>query len=509
MSLPLVTLILLGLWPFVSFLNNNQDDSLIYGASIAGYALIVLVLVVALFAAGVWKLGQKRQAQLAHVLGIGTVATFLYLPLSSGLSSLNVSLGSVRIAVWLFVTIALLLVVWRVSKGRESSQVFVVIAAVMVGIPAADLSTFLLSGQDADGPENFEAKSNAVSVQGRPNVYWFVFDAYARADVLKDYFGFDNNLFLDALEKHGLRVSNQSWANYASTKLSISTTASMKYYLPVGSELHPSMWTARLQGFNPVVDTFKSMGYRYVHVEPGGNNLKTRCGGREDLCVTASPTGLLSINEAEVGLLKLTPLFPVARRIFPDLLSFDFTTIDDVLGNLDSSLSGSQFVFAHILAPHPPQRFDRNCGRLEKIEFDLSGNDYAAVLDGYINDLRCLNPRIIGLVEKILDRDDSDPIFILQSDHGLRADLSSLNQSATPRVPVHLVPYANLHALRTSGHCDHPTGDDFSSVNTFRYVFACIDRASAEFLPNKLFGKREGTLFEIKTETSGKSERSE
>jgi hypothetical protein len=497
MNISFLTLILLAAWPFVSFMNNNQDDALIYGPSIGAYGVGFVVFVAILFFVARKILGMARQRQIAAVLGIGAVSTFLYLPLSSGLSALGLSLGSVRIAIWLVLTIAILMLVWRVLRNRQTQHVLVVVAAVMVAVPLLQFAMFLGSGR---GPAQSVASSSTVSDRSlaQPSVYWLVFDAYARADVLEDYFGFDNSPFLNALKERGFMVADQAWANYASTKLSLSTTASMEYYLPLDTALHPSMWTARLQGFNPVVERFQAMGYRYVHIEPGGNNLKTRCGGREDICVTASPVGVFSVNEAEVGLLELTPLFPIVRRLFPGLLSFDFTTINDVLVQLDTIPARPQFVFAHILSPHPPKRFDARCGRLTKIEFDLAGDDYAAVLDGYINDLGCLNPRIIALVDRLIEDDTSDPIVIVQSDHGLRADLPPSVGDVEKRVSQALVPYANLHAMRTPGRCDSTHGEEFSLVNTFRIVFACIDQAPPDLLPNRRFGSQKNGLFEIR-----------
>jgi len=498
MNISLLSLVLLVAWPFVSFINNNQDDALIYGPSIGAYGAGFMVFVAILFFVARKILGTARQRQIAAVLGIGAVSTFLYLPLSSGLSALGLSLGSFRIAIWLVLTIVVLVLVWHVFRSRQAQQVLVVVAAVMVAAPLLQFAMFLTSGRGSTPSVSALSSPASVPSRAQPNVYWLVFDAYARADVLEDYFGFDNKPFLDALKERGFMVSDQAWANYASTKLSLSTTASMEYFLPLDTPLHPSMWTARLQGFNPVVGRFQAMGYRYVHIEPGGNNLKTRCGGREDLCVTASPSGALSVNEAEVALLELTPLFPIIRRLFPWMLSFDFTSIDDVSVELDTIPARPQFVFAHILSPHPPKRFDARCGRLTDIEFDLAGNDYAAVLDGYINDLGCLNPRIIALVDRLLGDDTSDPIVILQSDHGLRADLPPSVGDAGKRVPQALVPYANLHAMRTPHRCDNPRYEEFSLVNTFRIVFACIDHESPDLLPNRRFGSQKNGLFEIR-----------
>ena len=490
--LPLATMLLLAAWPFISFLNNNQDDALTYSGSILTYAVVFSGLVILIALLAFLILGRDRMAAVAHVLGVGTVLLFSYLPMSSTLSALGISLGSIRIATWLVLSVGILVAFWRFSRFRATSQVVFAAAAVMALVPAISLIGFALQG----GKAQQDVEQRAVvsgSTASRPNVYWFVFDAYSRGDVLQDYFDFDNSEFLTVLEERSFRVADDVFANYASTKYSISTTASMDYYLPAGEPLHPSMWTARLQGFNPVVRRFRDLGYRYVHAEPGGNNLKTRCGGIEDSCIKSTPTGAISVSEAEVGLLQLTAAFPILRRLVPDLLSFDFTNLSDIIPRLDFASSRPVFLFAHILSPHPPQRFNARCGLLERVEFDLAGDDYSAVAAGYLNDLRCLNAQILETVDAILEADKSNPVIVLQSDHGFRGKgISPLNSD--PRVPRELVAYANLHAMRVPESCDRTSGEKFSPVNTFRVILSCIDGEVRELLPNRHFTKQDGVL---------------
>ncbi|MBT6537428.1 MAG: sulfatase-like hydrolase/transferase [Rhodospirillaceae bacterium] len=489
---PFLTLVLLAVWPFVSFLNNNHDDALIYGANVSAYALGFGLVVVLIALIGVVLFGRSRSTAVAHVCGIASVLLFSYLPLSGFLSGLGISLGTIRIAIWAVVSLLILFAVWRLARSETAARVLLAAAGVMVVVPVVGLGLFAVSGTETKTEKVEVAK--AGNEARRENVYWFIFDAYARADALADYFGYDNSAFLGDLERRGFDVASRALANYASTKLSISTTADMNYFLPEGAPLHPSMWTARLQGFNPTVEAFKAMGYRYIHAEPGGNNLKTRCGGNEDVCVTAPTGGAIGVSEAEVGLLRLTPLFPIIRRLLPDLLSFDFTNIADVMERIAPTPGKPTFLFAHILSPHPPQRFDENCGHLVNVEFDLAGEDYSDLVDVYLNDLTCLNAEIVSMVDQIVADDPGDPYIILQSDHGFRSGLVLEPRTARPGVPPAFVAYANLHAMRAPESCDTRTGEGFSPVNTFRIVLSCIDGEPRELLPGRQFRNENGAL---------------
>ena len=490
------TMLLLGAWPFISFLSTNRDELLIYGSVVAVYATIYVGVLSVLGIIGRIIFGDTRFPAVAHVIGVGSVLLFSYLPLSFALSRLDIALGTVKIAIWLVLALIILTGVWRLSRAPATRAVLLVAAVVMTLVPVCNLALFAV-GNDVDQKTAAPSVADRAGAVRLPNVYWFVFDAYAREDVLADYFGFDNSGFLRALEDRGFDVAEQAWSNYASTKLSISSTFSMDYYLPLGETLHPALWTYKLQGFNPVVERFRELGYQYLHAGPGGNNLKTRCGGTEDLCITAAPTGSVGVSEAEVGLLRLTPAFPIIRRLSPNLLSFDFTKISDVIPKLRPQPDEPLFLFAHLLTPHPPQRFLADCNRVASIEFDLAGEDYTSQRDSYVNDLRCLNPLILSAVDTILERDPGDPIIILQSDHGIRGDWSRSVDGKTPRTQPNLVSYANLHAMRTPPGCDNNHGENFSPVNTFRVVFGCIQQEMPELLPTRRFSKARNILHEI------------
>ena len=488
-------MVMLCIWPFLSFLNNNQDDVLIYGGQIAVYALVFVVSACTGVALLTSVFGLKNAEKYAHVLGVSSVCLFLYLPLSSFLAGLGVSLGSARIAVWLCLTATLLGLIWKLSSRREVAKVLLVVSLSIVLIPAIGLGYFSMAGfAQRDRFDNIiEAQPKLGQL---PNVYWFVFDAYPRADVLRDYFLYDNQKFTKQLLERDFFVSEKARSNYVSTKFSISTTASMEYYLSTETSLHPTMWTARLQGFSPVVEKFKSLGYYYTHAESGGNNLKTWCGGREDKCIKAKTVGSFGINEAEVGLLTLTPLYPIIRRIFPRLISFDFTSAAEVVEQLDFRSPVPQFVFAHILSPHPPKRFDDKCNRVSPENFELYGKDYSSVVRSYLNDLKCLNPLIITLVDEIVTSDKSDPYIIIQSDHGFRGK-GLKSKVDDPDVRREFIAFANFNAMRVPNSCDWAGDQHFSPVNTFRIVLSCIEGKELGMLPNRYFVKLGDRLKEI------------
>ncbi|MFQ5953478.1 MAG: hypothetical protein ACE5JZ_00265 [Kiloniellales bacterium] len=485
---------LFGAWPFLAFLNHNQEDALDYGASVLGLgAAYVVVLAVAALVAGL-LFRRSARAPAVNALCVLTVMFFTYLPFSRTLAAMGVSLGTVRLSLWLICALGLAALAWRLSRFQRASFVAALMGALLVAMPGVQLAWFAAEG--AMGGRAADAGPRVVGAQAEspPNVYWFVFDMYARADVLEAYLGYDNGDFLAALGRRGFFVADEAVANYSSTKLSLSTTVSMDYYLPVGPKLHPRLWTDRLQGYNAVVERFHQLGYRYIHAEPGGVNRKTRCGGREQQCISGPTRGVLGISEAEAGLLKLTPLYPVLIVLAPGLLSFDFTGLDDVIAAVRLDAERPHFLFAHILSPHPPARFGPGCRRLTRTAWELVTEDSPKTRTAYLHDLGCLNRLILEAIDEILARDRSDPILILQGDHGLKFGAAPAGASGMePWLGVHGI----LHAMRRPERCRDDASSRFSTVNTFRIVFACIEETPLDLLANRVFRYRGRTLTEL------------
>src|SRR4029079_4030218 len=105
----------------------------------------------------------------------------------------------------------------------------------------------------------------AVPDRPRPDIYILILDAYGRADVLRDYYHFENTL-VPELEKLGFTVPPKAASNYAQTALSLASSLNLEYLpalcdrqLSVGE---PRARLADLISRNRVFETFTTAGYR-------------------------------------------------------------------------------------------------------------------------------------------------------------------------------------------------------------------------------------------------------
>ena len=101
-----------------------------------------------------------------------------------------------------------------------------------------------------------------------PDIYYIILDGYARSDVMKSRFGFDNSGFLSHLESRGFYVARQSTANYCQTPLSLSASLNAVYLdeLVQGDRGRDQTALVGFIGKSNVVATLRPLGIQVRHL---------------------------------------------------------------------------------------------------------------------------------------------------------------------------------------------------------------------------------------------------
>ena len=313
----------------------------------------------------------------------------------------------------------------------------------------------------------------------RPDIYYIIFDEYARHDALLD---FDNTDFLRELERRGFYVATEATSNYMWSQHSISSLLNMAYLDDMGPRTPSSFGAMELIGKHHAVGMIlRELGYTYVHLT-SGHSVTDRA-PIADVVVSFAPSGVL-IGDAESGygsnisldsllvgrfvreLIQTTALRPIlGHHLAPgsDAL-FPYWHPDRALqmfGFLANPIAvdGPKFVFAHIVKPHYPATFDRYGNRTPGLNVhDNFDDDHdPSVPSAYIGQLIYINSRILEIVDAILANSAEDPIIVISADHGLR-----------------LGGGGNPHAILAAFHFPHG-GErilypSISSVNHFRSI---------------------------------------
>ncbi len=310
-----------------------------------------------------------------------------------------------------------------------------------------------------------------------PDIYLIVLDGYGRSDILEKYYGFSNGPFLDELRAKGFVIPERSQSNYARTAFSLVALLNMDYVQNLLPDLGAiSFWWL----MKPLIEngkvhtTLRVAGYKTVAIATSwslSNNSSA------DIYYHPKPLHFVGYPGTYIRLTPMkafTPLFdPFAfipnRRSHAELTNYTF----DTLAQISQTPSRSpRFVFAHIVAPHPPFVFDAagNLRDPDKPFTFFDGNDFpgdsTAYRQGYVEQLLYINTRLMETIDAILARSSRPVVLILTGDHGpgmwtnfLSADHTCLKER-----------FSAFTALYLPGVDPSSVPDDISSVNIFRLV---------------------------------------
>lgn len=314
----------------------------------------------------------------------------------------------------------------------------------------------------------------------RPDIYYIILDGYARADVLRKHYGYDNTPFLEALRARGFFVADRSLANYPSwTYLSIASSLNMIYlderWIVRAEEAGDRRPLIALVRGNRLSRFLRNRGYTYATILT--HHFVTEESDIADVVFRFRPRILQSefVHEMiRTSVLRLWEPHTAAEHLFAL----------DAVGK-GPALKKPLFFFAHLLMPHPPFVFDRH-GNVRR-DVPITFREKEQGPDGYVGQLEFLNGRILALVDHLLRSSGSPPIIILQGDHGwVRPGLrfpegvAGVLARAEQRGPI-------LNALRVPEGIRRRLAPDLTPVNTFRIVLSELFGADLPVLPDRTY----------------------
>ncbi len=495
-----VLIALVSVAPFVWFYANNLHEPIRAG-DVTRYAIgtTVAAWLVFLVLRLVSKVSPAR-------LGAGVAtAVFLFFSYYGFLNLLGFTDDQAAAALIAFAIVSLLsIVLVTFFAARPAFRLFLLLFAgtnLLVPLSLIVSSDLPAQGPGLPGEEAYPLEDNEVwsgTPVRRPNIYWIVVDSYPNAIELLDYYGFDNERFLEGLEERGFVVARESYSNFSTTLLSVPSTLDMEYSFdendPVYESRFGTVWArlpgrtnsgvhASFSGDNRTVSWLRRLGYRYVHFE-GQSFLITRCQGGEDVCIRGKVAGP---TELEYRLLSLTPFrglfeewLALNRGRQPRMRAASGTGIPELQNSLEVLEPPKPFfLYAHITSPHRPYLNDAQCNLLSA-DYDRRGNR------NFINQLQCVNRHLDSLLDSIV-ASDPEAFVVLSSDHGARLSIrkgTPLHELSPRQIRESL---GILNAFRLPKECAASIHPRLTPINTMRIVFACLGGEEARLLEPRHF----------------------
>jgi Sulfatase len=313
----------------------------------------------------------------------------------------------------------------RVGPGltRWLTTVFGLLVLYNAGLFVADLL----------GPRSASVKAEpvprVVPPAGRlPDIYLIVPDKYMGSAALRSHLGFDNSAMVAALKERGFIVPSAPRANYTQTFLALASMLNLRYLddYPVRFGSHG----VAEQAFpeieqNQTVRLLRAHGYRFVFLPTAFG--ATRQNREADLQLP-DPS---EIQPEFVTAWRRTTMLPFLHRVSCAVLGCTLNPVDYVpetaalidwkFRQLERVASPDRptFVLAHLMVPHEPYMYGPDCEHLRPYwPATENAEHWPQIRFAYLNQIRCVNQKLLRLVDAIRVNASVPPVILIQSDHG-------------------------------------------------------------------------------------------
>lgn len=499
-SLFIIYPLLAWIYPILAFGAANLGQANPY--AIIRPLLLLAILGIAIgFANRLWMKSKQQAALLTAWWGfLFSSYGHLYMKIENfHLGSLN--LGRHRYLLILWVILALV-GIWLIRKlpavMNQWTRILNYTMIILVCLPVAQgVYYYLNQNQPVEATQNTQQPATAAPVSGKdqPDIYWLVLDSYARQDLLKNLYRYDNSLFVDYLKSKGFYVAGCSQSNYNHTWFSISTALNMNYLDQLtqdGKQARP----VPLIKHSAVRDILTKAGYKSVAFETGFDFIDITDadyylheGDSWDLrSMFTAP-----INAFELMYMRTTVVTAILEMrgvsedqieltVKKDMMEYMYDHLPDI-----PAIDAPTFTYAHINTTHPPFFYQETAEqRSREDKQDPALTSLGAQTRLYRESIEYSNEKIEKVIDEILAKSKTPPIIIIQGDHGPFQSNSE----------EHIFDILNAYYFPGQDYSRLYPG--ISPVNSYRVVLNQFFQGSYEMLPDKSYfsGSKDDWKFE-------------
>lgn len=397
-------------------------------------------------------------------------------------SLINHRIDAFLFIVWLIIILLSLHLLFVVKLNlKKITQILNVFTFVLIMVPLATIipSIFRPNVTLLNSSPVKEKLDNSLSNKAKqPDIYYFIFDRYAGEETLKNIYSYDNSNFYKFLVDQGFYVAAKSRTNYPKTLQSLDSSLNLDYLKSVSDQDLKGNGPSEIPGQNLIENNLvakylKERGYKYYNL--GSWWPTTRYNPQADVNYISKDLGL-NIDEFNRFIIRDTIFKPILAIFSPSAAAYieHFDTHRGTLlyqfGIFDEIVKqpGPKFIFAHILIPHEPYVFDKNCNFLE----EDSTNNPKIIAEKYKNQLTCANTKIKDLVLTLLNKSATKPVIIFQADEGPHPILNQRGPTWSGATTLSLIEEFNiLNAYFFPDHNYSNLYPAITPVNSFRIVF--------------------------------------
>ncbi len=325
-----------------------------------------------------------------------------------------------------------------------------------------------------------------------PTIVHLVLDGFASDEILATRYGTASAPLSGPLRELGFHIVAKARSNYMQTALSLSSTLNLDYVTIPPHLLDTFDRTPLLKHIQSsrAVAWLRAAGYEIVNF-PSGYDFTDKIGA--DICIAPRIFNELAANQWERS--WIGTLAGGGRGEGANHVRRIMTVFRELPGLCARPTARPRYIFAHVVAPHPPFLFDEHGPRREPVAFDLMDGshrvgpgaaDQAAYRAAYLAQLRYIAASTATTVRQLPATSSRPLVILIHGDHGPGSGLRWESREASDveeRLGI-------LCALRFPDGDYAAVPDDLSPVNLLRLVFNRYLGTSYPMLPNHSFFTR-------------------
>ena len=314
----------------------------------------------------------------------------------------------------------------------------------------------------------------------KPNVYHIILDEYTDNEILLKQFGYNNEKFLEFLNKNGFYMPDKTFSTFGSTPNELNLILNMDYPISSGwvSDAYQDLKT------NKVMSTFSDQNYSVIETN-SAMRWKDFSDVDTHLCYDVdfiNSEFLDQVLRKSIIRYFMEQHQTDTRR---DIVRCTFNELSEIA--LQSN--GPTYVFAHLYVPHPPFIFGPNGENVTPDHREISGLQSWENPQGYINQLIYATNQVSVVIKNIV-KNDPNAIIIVQGDTGTLTGTDIETYTMKDVYQRHSI----LYAVRIP---DVNNLESVMPVNTYRIIFNNYFNMDYEYLEQHIYTDQNGVWVEI------------
>jgi len=453
---------LLAFFPSWILILKNYDE-VIFQDILISLAIISISVIVWIVITKIIK--NENKAALITGVGVGFFFYFGYVQDAlDGIMIFNIPINKTSILLIISILIFIISTIYFV-KSRKSFESTIKIANVItITLILVVALQFVIPGAYAE----------------KPNVYHIILDEYTDNEILMKKFGYNNEKFLEFLNKNGFYMPDKSFSTFGSTPDELNSILNMDYPIKKGwvSDSYLALKN------NKVMSVFSDQNYSIIET-----NSMMRWKNFSDvdtkLCYDTSFINSEFLDQVlgkSIIRYFLEQHHNDTRR---DVIRCSFNELSEIA----SQSSGPKYVFSHLYVPHPPFLFGPNGENIIPDHREISGLQSWENPQGYINQLIYATNQVSVVIKNIV-KNDPNAIIIVQGDTGT---LTGTDISTTTMKDIYQS-HSILYAVRIP---DVNNLESVIPVNTYRIIFNNYFNMNYEYLEQHIYTEHNNVWEEI------------